>query len=222
MSSRDDQYDDFFFAQFDGASYGAARGPVLKAGGNNPVDMVKAWSNDLNSLNNPRYTNVAYVLGRWTPRLTEATRNFQTDQRIGIDGKAGDGSRKAMVAAKAASAASMVAAGAAAASTPGGGFFSSLFDASPALTVPINASVADTSEADVAALAGAQAEAQATVQASGAAPPVPFLQQETWTGGPTMGKTLTIGGLVLGGLGLIVTLVKSLRPAPGRANRRRT
>jgi hypothetical protein len=210
---------DQFFASFDGGSYGAARGPVLKAGGNNPVDMVKAWSNDLNSLNDPRYTNVAYVLGRWTPRLTEATRNFQTDQRIATDGKVGDGSRTAMAAAKAAAAVTPPIASSE-------GFFSSLGGLFESVAMP-NINTGHVLEADAVALAQAQGAAQVVVQSTPqqGAPsnlPVPFLEQETWSGGPSMGKTLTIGGLVLGGLGLIVTLVKTLRPAPGRANRRRT
>jgi peptidoglycan hydrolase-like protein with peptidoglycan-binding domain len=202
------------------ASYGASSGPLLAAGRSNSVGQVKAWSNDLNSLNNSRYTNVDYVLGRWSPRLTEATRNFQEDHSLTIDGKVGNNTRAAMATAKAASTASVAAAGTATTSTPVGGLIRSIFDGDP---FGIGIDVADTSEADAAALAEAQTEAQAAVQGTtDSGLPVPFLEQETWSGGPSMGKTLTIGGLVLGGLGLIVTLVKTLRPAPGMANRRRT
>ena len=148
----------------------------------------------------------AYILGHQTPRLTEATRNFQTDQGIGVDGKVGNNTRTAVAAAKAAAKAAAVATPPTVAASEG--FFSN---------------------ADAVALAQAQADAQVATQQ--VAPqqsvpsnlPVSFLQQETWSGGPTMGKTLTIGGLVLGGLGLVITLVKALRPAarsaPGMANR---
>jgi hypothetical protein len=207
------------------ASYGASSGPLLAAGRSNPVGQVKAWSNDLNSLNNSRYTNVDYVLGRWSPRLTEATRNFQEDHSLTVDGKVGNNTRAAMTTAKAAA----VVAPPIVSNKGFEGLFSnlsSILEHAPTMPMP-NINTGHVLEADAVALAQAQADAQAAVQSTSqeGAPsnlPVPFMQQETWSGGPTMGKTLTIGGLVLGGLGLIVTLVKTLRPAPGRANRRRT
>ncbi len=197
------QYDDYFFAQFSGTSdaYGASSPPTLGAGRSNPVPLVKLWSTDLNALNDPRYTNVAYVMGSWMPRLTEATRNFQQDQGIGVDGKVGPNTRAAMVTAKAAVSA-------------------------PAVSAPAAADQGGTSDQEALAAAEAaagQAAAGGQLLYADGRPvtPVPFLEQETWSGGPTVGVTLTIGGIVLGGLGLFVTLLKALRPAPGMANRHR-
>ena len=183
---------DQFFTQF-GSSYGSSTPPTLGASRSNPVPLVKAWSNDLNSLNNPRYTNVAYVMGRWMPQLTTATRNFQTDQGIGVDGKVGPNTRAAMTRAKAA-----------------------LVSSTPVASTSPSPSTSTTSTTGDAVVDDDTPLSTVSTQL-----PVPFLEQEAWSGGPSMGATLTIGGVLLGGLGLVVTLLKVLRPSPiGATNKR--
>jgi peptidoglycan hydrolase-like protein with peptidoglycan-binding domain len=167
---------------------------------------VIAWRRDLNSLPGDRYNNVPHQ-GDWDAGLTAATKKFQADQGIDVDGIVGPDALSKMQAARQAQGQSQSTSNIAASNTPLAG-----------AEAVSHSSGGGGGGGNVLSTSGGGGGEIATTE--------PFLEQEAWEGGPTKGKALGIGGLIIGGLGLVFALVSSLKPsqapvlpAPGMANR---
>lgn len=183
------------------ASFGSAfpiTPPMLAAGRNNLPALIEAWSMDLNRLGNPRYTNVAYVTDRWESTLTTATRNFQQDRGLVVDGKVGKNTRAAMTVARAEQ-----------------GQRQSRTDMALAnltpldmITSPLDPTVTSTPSASSPPASGSAAEDQALAEVK---TEVPFMETPLFEGGPSRGKALGFGALFLGSMGLIMGLITTRR-----------
>jgi peptidoglycan hydrolase-like protein with peptidoglycan-binding domain len=195
-----------FFASFGSAVYGSMQAPMIGAGRSNPVLLVQAWGQDLNRLGNPRYVNTAGSTGVWNSSLSTATRNFQSDRGLGVDGIVGPNTRTAMTEARGEQ-----------------GQRQSRTDMALANLTPADLASAPSPIGPSPVVSTESGDEGAALAAT-----TPFLEQEAWAGGPPKSKVLGIGAAVVGILGVVGALITmrpsadpSMQPALGMANRRR-